>query len=64
MLAQRAPVLDRLGDVGAADVGMAGQVGDGAGHLQHPVVGPGRPVQADHRGAQLGRDKSSLTYNN
>jgi len=35
------PVLDGLGDVGGADVGLAGQVGDRPRHPEHPVVGPG-----------------------
>lgn len=33
MLAQRAPVLDRFGDVGAADGGVASQIGDGTRHF-------------------------------
>ena len=46
-----------FGQVGGADALCPGQVGNGAGHLQHPVVGPGgKPHAAEcppHEGAGL-----------
>jgi hypothetical protein len=52
LLAQRPAVLDGLRYVGLADAFGAGQVGDRACHFQDPVIGPRRPVQARHCGAQ------------
>src|SRR6266581_9422219 len=39
------PVLDRFGDVGDGDRRLAREVGDGAGELQHPVVGARREME-------------------
>src|ERR1041385_397960 len=39
------PVLDRFGDVGDGDRRFAGEVGDGAGELEHPVVGARREME-------------------
>src|SRR3989441_9027750 len=43
------PVLDRFGDVGDADRRFAGEVGDGAGKLEHPVVGARREMELADR---------------
>src|SRR6266581_8473219 len=39
------PVLDRFGDVGDGDRRLAREVGDGAGKLEHPVVGARREME-------------------
>jgi len=39
------PVLERFGQVGRGDVLAAGQVGDGAGELEHAVVGAGGELE-------------------
>ena len=43
-----ATVLDRFGNMRRLDGRCAGQIGDGARQPQHAVIGPGRPLQADH----------------
>lgn len=43
--AGRAAVLDGLGQVGRGDLFFSRQIRDGAGELEHPVVGPGREPQ-------------------
>jgi hypothetical protein len=48
LLAAPRPVLQGLGKVGRLDAGSAGQVGDGAGELEHPVVGAGRELELAH----------------
>ena len=45
-LAVQAAVLDRFGDVGSFDDLAAGQVGDGAGHLDDAVMGAHGEAQA------------------
>src|SRR5574340_1535919 len=45
----RAPIVHRLGHVGGADVRAAGQIGDGARDLQHPVVGARRQPESRSR---------------
>ena len=47
-LAIEGAVLDRLRDMFSGDGFRAGQVGDGAGDLEHPVVGAGAEVQIGH----------------
>src|SRR5712692_7825415 len=47
--AVEAPVLDRLGHVGDAEGRFARKVGDGAGELQHAVVGARRKVKLGDR---------------
>jgi len=47
-LAVERTVLDRLRDMFSGDGFRAGQVGDGAGDLEHPVVGAGAEVQIGH----------------
>ncbi len=46
------PILDRLRHVGRSDRLRPGQVGDGAGQFQDPVVRPGRHVQLGHGGLE------------
>jgi len=48
-------VRDRLQHVVGADVRGAGEVGQGAGDLEDPVVGAGGEVQLLHRVLQIGR---------
>ena len=48
MLAQGTAVLDRFGYMGRANPVGGSKVGNGARDFQHPVVGAGRPVQAQH----------------
>lgn len=43
-----ATVLDVFGNMRCLDVRRACQIGDGARQPQHAVIGPGRPLQADH----------------
>jgi len=38
-------ILNRFGDVLSSDIGLAGQIGNGAGDFQNTVVGPGRKPQ-------------------
>jgi hypothetical protein len=46
------PVLQRLGDVGRGDLLRGGEIGDGEGQLQDPVVGAGREPLLAHGRAQ------------
>jgi hypothetical protein len=48
------PVLQRFGDVSRGDLLLGGEIGDGAGQLQHPVVGAGREPHLAHGCAEHG----------
>src|SRR5690606_5674157 len=57
-------VVDRLADVGRADVFAAGEVRDGSGYLEDPVVGPRGEALPLHRtfeeGFALGIERTVL----
>ena len=42
------PVLERLGDVGCGDAFLGGEIGDGAGQFEHPVIGAGGETHLAH----------------
>jgi hypothetical protein len=48
------PVLQRLGVVSRGDLLHSGEIGDGAGQLQDPVVGAGRKPHLGHGRAEQG----------
>ena len=46
------PILDCLGNLVDANIALSGQVGQGPGNLQDPIIGPGGEAQFVHRGFQ------------
>jgi hypothetical protein len=48
------PVLERFGEVGGFDVVGTGEVGDGAGELEHPVIAAGGELQLLEGGSRRG----------
>jgi hypothetical protein len=60
------PVLDGFGDVAGADVFLGGQVGDGAGNFEDPVVGAGAEPELGHGCFEellgVGADRAEFLY--